>query len=63
DEYKSLQAKNLTPTQQALDTVMGQVVENDKNMTKEKIQPFYSSRILDQLKASGFLDKNGAPGV
>lgn len=62
DNYKFLQAKNLAPTQVALDTVMGQVVENNKNMTKEKIQPFFTSKILDQLKASGFLDKSGAPG-
>lgn len=62
DNYKSLQAKNLQPSQQALDTVMGQVLDNQKNMTKEKIQPFYTSKILDQLKASGFLDKSGAPG-
>jgi ABC-type nitrate/sulfonate/bicarbonate transport system substrate-binding protein len=62
DVYKSLQAKDLMPSQAALDTVMGQVLENNKNMTKEKIEPFYTSKILDQLKASGFLDKNGAPG-
>ena len=62
DNYKSLQAKNLQPSQAALDTVMGQVLDNQKNMTKEKIQPFYTSKILDQLKASGFLDKSGAPG-
>jgi len=62
DTYKSLQAKDLMPTQAALDTVMGQVVENNKNMTKDKIEPFYTSKILDQLKASGFLEKNGAAG-
>jgi len=62
DNYKSLQAKNLQPSQAALDTVMGEVLENQKEMTKEKIQPFYTSKILDQLKASGFLDKSGAPG-
>jgi len=62
DVYHGLQAKNLTPTQEAIDTVMGQVVENNKQVTKEQIQPYYTSKILDQLKASGFLDKNGAPG-
>jgi ABC-type nitrate/sulfonate/bicarbonate transport system substrate-binding protein len=60
--YKGLQAKNLAPSQEALDTVMGQALESQKDLTKDKIQPFYSSKILDQLKASGFLDKNGAPG-
>jgi len=62
DNYKFLQAKNLTPSDEARETVMGQVLENQKEMTKEKIQPYYTSKILDQLKASGFLDKNGAPG-
>ncbi|HLY65561.1 MAG TPA: ABC transporter substrate-binding protein [Chloroflexota bacterium] len=63
DVYHGLQAKNLAPSQDALDTVMGQVIENNKGMTKEKIQDFYTSKILDQLKTSGFLDKNGAPGA
>lgn len=62
DNYKFLQAKNLTPSDEARETVMGQVLENQKEMTKEKIQPYYTRKILDQLKASGFLDKNGAPG-
>jgi ABC-type nitrate/sulfonate/bicarbonate transport system substrate-binding protein len=62
DVYHGLQAKNLTPSQDALDTVMGQVLENNKQVTREQIAPFYTSKILDQLKASGFLDKNGAPG-
>src|SRR5713226_2369426 len=62
DNYKGYQAKNLTPSQEALDTVMGQVLENQKEMTKDKIQPFYTSKILDQLKSSGFLDKDGATG-
>jgi ABC-type nitrate/sulfonate/bicarbonate transport system substrate-binding protein len=60
--YKGLQAKNLAPSQEALDTVMGQALESQKDLTQDKIQPFYSSKILDQLKASGFLDRNGAPG-
>jgi ABC-type nitrate/sulfonate/bicarbonate transport system substrate-binding protein len=62
DVYHGLQAKNLTPSQDALDTVMGQVLENNKQVTREQIAPFYTSKILDQLKANGFLDKNGAPG-
>jgi ABC-type nitrate/sulfonate/bicarbonate transport system substrate-binding protein len=62
DVYHGLQAKNLTPSQEAIDTVMGQVVDNNKQVTKEQIQPYYTSKILDQLRASGFLDKNGASG-
>lgn len=62
DVYHGLQAKNLQPSQEALDTVLGQVVDNNKQVTKDQAQPFYTSKIFDQLKASGFLDKNGAPG-
>ncbi|MFI5266232.1 MAG: ABC transporter substrate-binding protein [Chloroflexota bacterium] len=61
--YKDLQAKDFVPTQEALDSVMAQLLDNQKDLTKEKIQPFYSSKVLDQLKASGFLAKSGAPGI
>ena len=60
--FKNLQAKDFVPTQEALDAVTTQLLENQKDLTKDKIQPFYTSKVLDQLRTSGFLAKSGATG-
>lgn len=58
--YRELLAPDLIPPRAAIDGVLAQARAIRKDLNAEAAQQFFSSSVLDALRASGFLAEHGA---